>query len=165
MTRHFFLLLICLSSSLFCLAETIKDKSYIKEYYSSGTLKSEGWLKNGLKTAYWKHYYLNGKIKKEGHYQNGQPVKYWYFYTENGILESEGRLRKGKKLDWWIFYDANGVMNHKCQLKNDEKNGYCFRYSNSKLIKAEKYISGKKIKEWTDYNSFRRDNKWSNLQQ
>jgi len=56
------------------------------------------------------------------------------------------------------------VINHKCQLKNNQKNGYCLRYQNKKIVKAEKYKAGKKIKEWTDLKSFKKDNKLSDLQ-
>ena len=43
-------------------------------------------------------------------------------------------------------------------LKNNKKNGYCLRYNQQKLVKAEKYQQGKKIKEWTDLASFKKEN-------
>ena len=54
-------------------------------------------------------------------------------------------------------------MNHKCQLKNDKKNGFCFKYYHNKLTKAEKYRKGKKIKEWTNLKSFKKENSLSDL--
>ena len=36
-------------------------------------------------------------------------------------------------------------------------------YKNEELISASKYSKGKKLKEWTDLKSFKRDNKLSDL--
>ncbi len=139
------------------------QKDYHKEYYSSGVLKAEGW-KNGLqKEGYWKFYYPNGMLQKQGHIFNDKPIKYWYFYRENGTIKSEGHFINGLKSKWWLFYDTMEKISHKCQLKNNKKNGYCLRYLKEKLIKAEKYLNGKKIKEWTDFRSFKKENKLSDL--
>ncbi len=138
-------------------------KSYSKEYYSNGNIKAEGWLRNAIKEGYWKFYYRNGSLKKEGHISNDKPINYWYFYREDGTRESEGHFSKGIKHMWWLFYDDGENIYHKCQLKNNKKDGYCFRYTNEKLVKAEKYKAGKKIKEWTDFKSFKKENKLSDL--
>lgn len=55
-------------------------------------------------------------------------------------------------------------IKHKYQLKDNQKNGYCFLYKNNKIVKAEKYKAGQKIKEWTDMKSFRKENKLSDFQ-
>ena len=54
-------------------------------------------------------------------------------------------------------------INHKCQLKDNHKNGYCLMYKNEKLIAASKYKAGKKLKEWTDFLSFKKENNLSDL--
>ena len=77
----------------------------------------------------------------------------------------EGHFSDGTKHKWWLFYDDMGHVNHKCQLKNNRKNGYCVMYEMEKLVKASKYKEGKKIKEWTDFSSFKKENKLSDLQQ
>ncbi len=140
------------------------QKSYKKSYYDNGSIKSEGWIHNNKKIAYWTFYYPNGRIEKEGHFQQDKPIKYWYFYIENGNKRSEGHYINGKKNNWWLFYDDMERVNHKCQLKDNQKNGYCLMYKNEKLVAARKYIAGKKIKEWTDFKSFRKENKLSDLQ-
>ena len=150
-------ILICLSSCIY------GQKTYQKNYYSNKTMKSEGWVENGQKTGYWKYYYKNGSIKKEGHYKNSTPVKYWYFYARNGLKEKEGHYAQGKKNKWWLFYDTEGNVNHKCQLKDNHKNGYCLIYRKNRIIKASKFQQGKKIKEWTDLSSFRKENKLRDL--
>ena len=118
---------------------------------------------NGIKENYWKFYYPNGVTQKEGHFHQNKPINYWYFYYLNGNLESEGHYINGKKNNWWLFYDTMKKINHKCQLVNNQKNGYCLIYKNEKLIAASKYISGNKIKEWTNFASFKKENKLSDL--
>lgn len=136
---------------------------YHKEFYSSGIIKAEGWIKNGQKEGYWKLYHQNGKLSEKGHFRKGVRHAYWYFYTENGKPWKEGHYKKGEMADWWLFFDARGRINHKCQLSKGKKNGYCLQYKNEKLTSAEKYQNGKKIKKWTSFSSFKRENKLSDL--
>ncbi|MGB6154178.1 MAG: hypothetical protein WBG48_19500 [Pricia sp.] len=136
---------------------------YQRDYYPTGKLKSEGWMKNGAKTAYWKFYHSNGRLSEEGHYRNNQRVAYWKFYADNGRPLQKGHYKNGEKWDWWLFYDTNGSINHKCQLKNGKKNGYCLKYENEELASAEKYTNGKKIKEWYSFSSFTKENSLSDL--
>lgn len=138
-------------------------KMYHKEYYEVGKIKAEGWLKNGHKNGYWKLYHQNGAISEQGYYKNDKREKYWYFYTPQKILSKEGHYKKGIKAHWWLFYDKKGRINHKCQLSNGRKNGYCLKYMDEKLSSAEKYRDGKKVKEWFDFTSFKRENNLSDL--
>jgi len=66
-------------------------------------------------------------------------------------------------INWWIFYDSLGRINHKCQLINSKKNGYCLKYIDEKLVSAEKYKNGSKIKEWQSLVDFQKENKLSDL--
>ncbi len=145
-------------------SEVKTTTKYHKEFYKTGVLKAEGWLKNNIKTGYWKYYYKNGVISEQGHYKNGKRENYWYFYTTNNIPTREGNFKNDKMISWWHFYDDKGVLNHKCQLENNIKNGYCLKYKNEKLTAAVKYSKGKRIKEWTSFSSFRKENKLSDLQ-
>ncbi len=162
------LLLICISAKHLTLCLTIvlfsaslsaqTKKIYQKAYFSNGTLKAEGWLKNNKKTAYWKFYFQNGVVEKEGHYLKNKPSGYWYFYNKNGSKNSEGHFKDGEKTNWWLFYDDMEKIDHKCQLKRSQKNGYCLMYKNEKLVSASKFKAGKKIKEWTDLKAFKKEN-------
>lgn len=107
---------------------------------------------------YVKNYFNNGNLKEEGSFKDDKKIKYCYFYSQNETLEKEGHFNEGVKNNWWLFYDDKGNINHKCQLKNNQKNGYCLIYDNEKLIKASKFKEGKKIKEWTDFSSFKKEN-------
>ena len=150
---------------LFLFTTTVfAQRTYHKNYDDKNTLISEGWVENNQKVAYWHFYYPNGALKKEGHFSAGLEIKYWRFYTTSGRLKMEGHFESGKKNDWWLFYDSMEKINHKCQLKNNQKNGYCLMYSNERLIAASKYKGGKKLKEWTTFASFKKENNLSNLQ-
>jgi antitoxin component YwqK of YwqJK toxin-antitoxin module len=117
-------------------------------------------LKHGKKTSFWKYYYSNGTLKKEGYYKDNLEHKYWYFYRLNTVIEKEGHFKQGLQNNWWLFYDKAGNVSYKCQLK---KNGYCLLYKMDKLVKAYKYKNDKKIKEWTDFFSFKSENSLNDL--
>ncbi|WP_422857768.1 toxin-antitoxin system YwqK family antitoxin [Flagellimonas sp. S174] len=139
------------------------NKEYHREYHNNGEIKAQGWKKGDSKEDFWKFYFPNGKIKEQGHFKNNLKVGYWYFYNKDGKLDMEGHYVKGSMVKWWLFYDENGKINHKCQLHKGVKNGYCLKYKNEKLKSAQKYSNGKKIKEWYDFRSFKKENKLSDL--
>ena len=147
---------------LFC-SSYAQDKTYSKTYHDDGKLASEGWLRFNVPTDYWKFYYKNGKVSEQGSYKYGKRDRYWYFYDENRVRTQEGHYENGKKINWWLFYDQKGRINHKCQLNKGVKNGYCLKYMDEKLTSAEKYSNGKKIKEWTNFRDFTRENSLSDL--
>jgi len=140
------------------------QKKYVKKYYSNNkVLSEEGWENSENKIGYWTFYYKNGNIKKRGHFEKNNPVKYWYFYCENGSKEKEGHYIDGKQNNWWVFYNEEGDIDYKCQLKDDKKDGYCLLYKKDKLIKALQFSNDKKLKEWTSFSSFRKENNLSDL--
>jgi antitoxin component YwqK of YwqJK toxin-antitoxin module len=126
--RHLIVLLFLITNSAF------SQKSYFKEITSNKKIVSEGWINNSQKTDYWFYYYANGNTKEEGH------------YVEN------------KKINWWIFYDTKGNILKKCEFKNDKMNGFCIIYNDGEIIRAEKFIKGKKIKQWESLSEFKKDN-------
>ncbi|MCB4799144.1 toxin-antitoxin system YwqK family antitoxin [Neotamlana laminarinivorans] len=155
-----FIVFICLICNI-----ALAQKHYQRNYFDNGKLKSCGWLDSSKnKIGYWKTFYSNGKLKEGGHFKNNMRAKFWVFYNQEGKKTSEGHFKNNQKIDWWVFYDENGNINHKCQLKNNKKNGYCLMYKNKKLISAAKYSLGKKIKEWTDFKSFTKENSLSDLE-
>lgn len=140
------------------------QKTYQRNYDENHNTISEGWIENNQKIEFWKFYHNNGNLKKAGHFSADKEIKYWKFYTKSGSLEKEGHFKNGKKNNWWLFYDIMEKVNHKCQLKDNQKNGYCLMYKNEKLIAASRYKAGKKLKEWTTFASFKKENKLSDLQ-
>jgi len=138
--------------------------NYEKVYFENGNIKEEGWKMGDSKIRYWKYYHPNGQIASEGHYKDNKKQNYWYFYQAEGTKEKEGHFVNDQASNWWSFYDVNGTLIHKCQLKNGIKNGYCLMYNKKKIVSARKYKQGKKINEWYDFKSFKRDNNLSDLQ-
>lgn len=151
------ILLIVLLTSFF-MNMNAQSKRYIRTYYRNGILKSEGWQEGNKRDGYWKLYHSSGNISEMGHYKNDQKNGYWYSYSRGGILIEEGHYSKGEKNKWWLFYDDLGNLIHKCQLDKGIKNGYCLMYENEELTSALKYRRGKKLKEWHDFKSFKREN-------
>ncbi|GAB5565534.1 MAG: hypothetical protein Wins2KO_25970 [Winogradskyella sp.] len=141
----------------------IAQKHYQKNYFDNGQLESAGWMENGQKSKFWYYYHKNGNLKAKGHYKVNKKTKFWAFYNESGQLESEGHFNRGKRINWWVYYDNKGRVTHKCQVHNNKKNGYCLMYTNGKLSSAVKYKFDKKIKEWTDLRSFKKENRLSDL--
>ncbi len=115
------------------------DKIYVKNYYENGKMKTEGWMLQNKKIDYWFYYFDNGNVKQEGHYLNG------------------------KKTKWWIFYNSNEEVIKKSEFKNDLMEGFCIIYKNGDIIRAEKYVKGKKIKNWNSLSEFKKDNDLSML--
>jgi antitoxin component YwqK of YwqJK toxin-antitoxin module len=133
-------------------------KLYTKEYYENGNMKAEGWEIGEIKTGFWIFYHPNGTIESKGHYLENKKNGYWHFYNETGQELKEGHYTHGSAENWWIFYDIANAQTSKFQFKNNKKNGFCLRYKNRKLIKAEKYSNNKKEGEWTSIFAFKRDN-------
>ncbi len=140
-----------------------EEKVYVKNTDALGMLLSEGWMVNGVKTGYWYSYHENGRIASKGHYSNDEYDKYWYFYSSEEKLLKEGHYEGGQKNKWWVFYNSDGTIAHKVQYKNNLKEGYCFQYENKKITKIEKYKADSKTEEWTDIQSFEKDNSWRDL--
>ncbi|MGB3150194.1 MAG: hypothetical protein WBB27_05980 [Maribacter sp.] len=157
-------LIVLFSVILFLGFNPPEDRTYDKTYYKNGKLKSEGWLRYNVKTGYWKFYHENGKISEQGHYVYGKRENYWYFYNKNRVRTKEGHYEKGEQVNWWLFYDLKGRINHKCQLNMGVKDGYCLKYKDEKLTSAEKYSNGEKIKEWTSFGAFKKENSLSDLE-
>ncbi|MEL6811306.1 MAG: hypothetical protein AAFP76_08235 [Bacteroidota bacterium] len=134
------------------------DKVYVKEYYSNGHLKAEGWKVGKAKVNYWKFYHSNGTVSSQGHFRKNKKHGYWYFFHKNGKAKKEGHYINGSAENWWIFYDIANACTSKFQYKNNQKNGFGLRYKKRKLVKAEKYTNDKKEGEWTSVIAFKRDN-------
>lgn len=90
-----FLLLIALFSSA-QQQDTIKN-GYVKFYYQSGQLSSEGTMRNGKPDGYWKNYFTNGVLKSEGNRYNYELDSVWKFYDDSARLLVSITYKNGKK--------------------------------------------------------------------
>jgi antitoxin component YwqK of YwqJK toxin-antitoxin module len=116
-----------------------------------------------VEKLYSKNYFDNKKIESQGWVSQDEKIDYWFFYYENGNKKEEGHYDRNKKTNWWIFYDLNGNVLKKCEFKNDILNGICIIYKNDKIVSAEKYKFGKKIKQWGSLTEYKKDNPTSFL--
>ena len=107
---------------------------------------------------YLKNYYPNGKIMEEGWLENGKKNRYWLFYFDSGLKREEGHYQDDKKTKWWIYYDNNQNILKKCEYKNNVLNGLTIIYHKGRIVAAEKYSMGGKIKTWNTLTEFKKDN-------
>lgn len=56
------------------------------------------------------YYYDNGSVKQEGFYKDGKVHGQWVSYTEKGIKTSMGEYNKGEKTGKWFFW-SDGSLN------------------------------------------------------
>lgn len=111
--------------------------------------------------VYHKTYFKNGRMQSEGWLNENQKVDYWFYYFENGNKKEEGHYEANKKYKWWIFYRTNKEIDKKSEYENDLLNGFSLIYKKNSINRAEKYASGKKLKEWNSLSEFKKDNKIS----
>ncbi|MFB0909735.1 MAG: hypothetical protein QMA99_02045 [Flavobacterium sp.] len=119
---------------LFAFFQASAQRNYIKTYFKNGHLQAEGWLSKNQKVDYWFYYYENGNKKEEGHYEDN------------------------KKCKWWVFYESNKEINKKSEFVRGTGEIRLRRCKKNKIIRAEKYSMGKKIKEWNSISEFKKDN-------
>jgi antitoxin component YwqK of YwqJK toxin-antitoxin module len=117
-----------------------------------------GFFQASAQRTYNKTYFNNGKIQSEGWMSQNQKVDYWFYYYENGTKKEEGHYEANKKCKWWIFYNPNKEIDKKSEFDNDQLNGFSIFYKKNKIIRAEKYVMGKKTKEWNSISEFKKDN-------
>jgi len=129
------------------------------DYYDNGNLKTKGAFLNHKKEGYWEFYSKKNILLTSGYYKNGLKNGYWHFFSKSGILIEQGRFEGEKKEKWWSFFDRGGHLLKKCELKKDKLNGFCVYYKDEKIIKGNYFKNGIKIKEWTDWKSFKQDYK------
>ena len=161
-----------------------------KQYWDKGNLILKGksaWMAKNLEVGK-KAIYKDRKsgttknIKLDSPERGGN--KKFIVYRNSGRTDKETGEIVAKKIEWgdpklsvknddpgasasfWARHgcDKKEKINHKCQLKDNQKNGYCLVYNNEKLVAASKYKAGKKLKEWTTFASFKRENNLSDLQ-
>ena len=107
---------------------------------------------------YVKNYYSNGEMKEQGWMQDNEKIKYWFYYYENGNKKEEGHYVKNNKSNWWILYDRKEIVQKKMEYKNNELHGFTLIYENGDVVKAEKLSKKQKVQEWISVANFKKDN-------
>lgn len=118
------------------------------DYYYSGRIQGEGFLKNGNLDGLRKIYFQNGKISVERFYKNSIPNGLEKEYFEDGSLKQKGELINGKEFGIWELYYPNGQLKQHTIFSEDKKSDESFAYySNGKLFEHNIMIDGKIIKD------------------
>lgn len=87
-----------------------KDGSWV-EYYSSGTIKSKGTYKGGVKVGLWEHYYENGNLEQKGNFNNeGLAEGEWIWYFDNNQILKIENFRRGLEEGEVVEYSREGAL-------------------------------------------------------
>jgi uncharacterized protein len=126
--------------------------NFVKYYYGTGQLSSEGWLKDGKPEGYWKTYNINGTMKSEGNRRNFLLDSIWTFYDETGLITKKISYLYGKKNGYYTNYEwkKNDTDSLICNIVskelyvNDVKQGQSFYYENNRLQSIIPFKNGMK---------------------
>ncbi len=143
-------LVICILASF-----SIK-REFKKNYYPSGSKKSEGWVLAGKMHDYWTFFYEDGAIASKGHFNKGAKNGYWFYYDKLGNKTKEGHYTKNQPTQWWVYYYGSNYEN--CLYQPDGITRFCLTYENGKVSKAKKYVNDIFLQQWTSILSFKHDN-------
>ncbi|AFM03088.1 hypothetical protein Fleli_0624 [Bernardetia litoralis DSM 6794] len=125
----------------------------IKEYYKSGKLKVEGFVKNNRYDSTFISYYENGQIEAQGSFNdcvyktNNTTIKTFPMdYADDTLKIIFGR----KNGDWKYFYQ-NGIPKRVENYFCDIKTGMFINYYPSGIIKRRTFYSENREVEDTEY--------------
>ncbi len=130
-----------------------KENKKIKEYYTSGKLKTEGQFYDNEKTGKWVSYYESGEIKSVKNYKNGKLDGYQKMdYSQ--VLYMEGHSKEGLKIGIWKSYlKKNNQLKY---LKHFDNYGNAIGkwedyYDSGELFSVENYFDNKANGKQTEY--------------
>lgn len=116
----------------------------IIDYYYSGRIQGEGFLKDGKLSGLRKKYFQNGKVSLERNYISSIPNGLDKEYFEDGSLKQKGQFVNGKEDGIWEMYFPNGKLKQQTNFQHgkmiDESKTY---YSSGKIARTEKIVNDK----------------------
>ena len=112
-------------------------------YYSNGSIKETGYVKNNKWIGKHIEYYDNGIIREEKNYLDGKLEGNALLYFKNGKIK-ESKFYKSDKLNKeFLYYYNNGQLWIKSNYLNGKLNGDRFiYYEDGSLEKKETYKDG-----------------------
>lgn len=156
MRNLIFLLIVLCSINNF--SQVNHDDGSFKEYYKSGSLKTEGFYKNNNKFSVWKDYYESGQLKKVYTFNNlGQPTGIEQTFSKTGNLVSERTLASSGGLIYKHFYDNGNLQVVHVSIPSENKKyfikdgGYKEYYENGVLKIESFYIVNKLSGLWKNF--------------
>lgn len=77
----------------------------LRQFYSTGALRSQGEIVAGQREGVWVFYFANGSKQTEATFVNGKEEGTYTVYRENGVPYYRGQYRDGKRTGTWELYD------------------------------------------------------------
>ncbi|MGB0868418.1 MAG: hypothetical protein ACPGSD_02365 [Flavobacteriales bacterium] len=116
---------VIIGSGIDCLYQDTDFESHLNGfksfYFSTGDIKSEGNLTQGIPNGFWKIYNENGSISREGNYTQGRLNGFWKVFWENGNIREEGNYNQCTKTGFWKYYFES--KNHQVQFEGNYHSG------------------------------------------
>lgn len=81
-----------------------------QQYYTTGALRSNGKLVNGLREGHWLFYHANGQPQTDAIFQNGIENGFYTVYRESGIPYFRGLYINGQRAGTWEIYDEEANL-------------------------------------------------------
>lgn len=121
-------------------SQTRLFSGFYREYYESGDLKLEMYIKDGKPEGPYVVYFQNARISEVRSYHSGVFHGIWRTYNENGMLISQAEYKNGKKDGFWMVWDDSGIKRYEMQYSNGKKIGTWFMWDEKgKLISEKSY--------------------------
>lgn len=147
-------------------AETENEPEYIREYYNSGNIKSEGAFINEKPVGVHTYYAPDGKIEyaldfdttgtKTGkglYSQDGKRVGKWQHFYSGGSLKSEGLYQNGLRHGKWTFYFPNSKTEQTGNYLNGKPQGaWKWFYESGAVRRTGQFRNGKEYGEFVEYS-------------
>ena len=118
--------------------QTALFNGYYREYYESGDLKLEMYIKDGRPEGTYVVYFENARIKEVRSYRNGVFHGIWRTYNESGMLIAQAEYVEGKKDGVWMVWDENGVRRYEMHYSVGKKAGTWYMWDEKGMLISEK---------------------------
>ena len=118
--------------------------------FANDALVAEGiTLKDGTREGPWKDYWVSGSLKSEGWYENDLREGVWVFYRESGEKEQEGSYRSGKVHGRWTWWYPGGNIHRSEEHHVGKLDGEFLELDTAgEAIVSGQYVDGERDGVW-----------------
>lgn len=82
----------------------------LRQFYSTGILRSEGRIINGQREGRWQFFFANGRPQTEATFIGGKEDGAYTVYRENGVPYYRGMYKAGRRIGIWELYDEEAHL-------------------------------------------------------
>lgn len=82
----------------------------LRQFYSTGVLRSEGIIVNGQREGLWQFFFANGRPQTEATFVGGKEEGAYTVYRENGVPYYRGMYKAGRRIGTWELYDEQANL-------------------------------------------------------